>query len=67
MKIKFNGDSIAIYTSTNGHQTKVRIDHMVRDERCLGGHKVYIKTIAKGRPSKNPFRYVPINRIKFLS
>jgi len=67
MKIKFNGDSIAIYTALNGHETRVRIDHMVRDERCLGLHKVYVKTISRGRPSKNPFRYVPINRIKILS
>lgn len=66
MKIAIN--KVGIHTALNGHKTRVYVDHMVSDKRCLGGYKLSIRLYSRGRGMKsNPLHYTPIGRVEILS
>ena len=64
MKIVVNKDGIHI--AANGYETRVFVEHITQDKRCLGGYKAYIVPyVYKRRRAGNTFKYAPIGRVKF--
>jgi len=60
-RIEFKKPMKATYKSDGDFTCVVVADHIVRDERCLGKHRVSIKM-----PYAKQYRYVPIRKVEFL-
>lgn len=59
--VTFGKPMRAMYESGNDFNMVVFADHIIRDERCLGKHRVRIKM-----PYARQYRYVPIRKVRFL-
>ena len=53
--------SKAIYVANNGYTSKVTVNYITEDKRCLGNHKVSIRF-----PYAKESTYVPISNISFI-